>query len=242
MIHYKHMQIVGHRGAPGMALENTRDSFQAAIRAGVDWIEFDVRATSDGHVVVFHDPHTLRMSGKFHVISRTPLAALQRLRLHGNQSMPTLSEALNSIGGQAKVMIEIKSAGCGAAVVNNIMRLINKGVRYDEFRVGSFKPEWLRQVWELNPQIPLVLFHRPHRPLRFLHVKGLELKGVGFYYHLLPRSLIELAHLHGLEVYAFPIITSAIDTPSRAQAKRLARRGVDIVATNRPGRLRNLSS
>ena len=47
--------IIGHRGAAGLAPENTLESFEAAIAAGADCIEFDVRRTSDGKGVVFHD-------------------------------------------------------------------------------------------------------------------------------------------------------------------------------------------
>ncbi|MGK7312750.1 MAG: glycerophosphodiester phosphodiesterase [Candidatus Longimicrobiales bacterium M2_2A_002] len=48
--------LIGHRGAAGLAPENTLPSFrEAAERWGVDMIELDVRATVDGHCVVIHD-------------------------------------------------------------------------------------------------------------------------------------------------------------------------------------------
>jgi len=47
--------IVGHRGAPRRARENTIESFDWAESLGVDAIEFDVRQTRDGEAVVFHD-------------------------------------------------------------------------------------------------------------------------------------------------------------------------------------------
>ena len=225
------MQIVGHRGAAGLATENTRDGLQAAIKAGVDWIEFDVRATGDGQVVVFHDGNTLRMSGKVYFISKTPLASLQRLRLHGGHSIPTLSEALNSIGGHAKILIEIKSAGCANAVVNNIRRLTKKGMRCSEFRVASFSPARLKEVQALDDKIPLTLLQLPHKPYRFLQLNGLVLKGVGFYHRLLPKRAIQLAEMHGLETYVF-----VVNSPRRAQM--FAKLGVDMIGTNRPDLLK----
>ena len=48
--------LQGHRGARGLAPESTIASFDAAIAHGVTGIEFDVRLTGDGEVVVWHDP------------------------------------------------------------------------------------------------------------------------------------------------------------------------------------------
>lgn len=49
------MKIIGHRGARGEATENTRTSVDAAIRAGVDMIEVDLRISGDP-IVLSHDP------------------------------------------------------------------------------------------------------------------------------------------------------------------------------------------
>src|SRR4026208_948606 len=54
--------IIGHRGASAGAPENTMAAFRAAIAAGADGIEFDVRLSRDGVPVVIHDS-TLRRTG-----------------------------------------------------------------------------------------------------------------------------------------------------------------------------------
>lgn len=46
----------GHRGAAGVAPENTIVSFRRAAADGADVLELDVHATADGEVVVLHDP------------------------------------------------------------------------------------------------------------------------------------------------------------------------------------------
>jgi glycerophosphoryl diester phosphodiesterase len=46
----------GHRGAAGVAPENTIVSFRRACADGADVLELDVHATADGEVVVLHDP------------------------------------------------------------------------------------------------------------------------------------------------------------------------------------------
>ena len=49
-------RLFGHRGAAGVAPENTLPSFRRALADGVDVFELDVHATRDGEVVVLHDP------------------------------------------------------------------------------------------------------------------------------------------------------------------------------------------
>lgn len=47
--------LQGHRGARGLAPENTLPAFAAALTLGVDTLEFDVGVTKDGQVVIAHD-------------------------------------------------------------------------------------------------------------------------------------------------------------------------------------------
>ena len=52
--------VVGHRGNSAHAPENTLESFDQAVALGVDALEFDIRLTADGEVVVHHDPTVAR--------------------------------------------------------------------------------------------------------------------------------------------------------------------------------------
>jgi glycerophosphoryl diester phosphodiesterase len=47
--------IIGHRGAPHQACENTIESFVQALRLGANALELDVSMTSDGQLVLWHD-------------------------------------------------------------------------------------------------------------------------------------------------------------------------------------------
>ena len=49
------LKRVGHKGADLVTPGNTVESFQAALEAGVDMIEFDVLKLEDGRVVLAHD-------------------------------------------------------------------------------------------------------------------------------------------------------------------------------------------
>jgi len=76
--------VVAHRGASAAAPENTLEAFALAATLGADWVELDVRVTSDHVLVVHHDPHL----GDGRVIVDTPAHELPA-------SVPTLAAALD---------------------------------------------------------------------------------------------------------------------------------------------------
>jgi len=47
--------VIGHRGAAGLAPENTISAFKKALNLGVDAIELDVHLSADKILVVYHD-------------------------------------------------------------------------------------------------------------------------------------------------------------------------------------------
>ncbi len=62
--------LQGHRGARGLAPENTLPAFERALALGVTTLELDVAVTKDGVVVISHDTalnpdHTRDASGRF---------------------------------------------------------------------------------------------------------------------------------------------------------------------------------
>ena len=54
--------VTAHRGFSGKYPENTLPAFDAAYRLGVDIIEFDVRESIDGELIIMHDPTVDRTS------------------------------------------------------------------------------------------------------------------------------------------------------------------------------------
>jgi len=72
-------RLFGHRGNSADFPENTLPAFADAIAAGLPYLELDIRATLDGHVVVLHDASLLRTCGVDREITAMPLDEVQRL-------------------------------------------------------------------------------------------------------------------------------------------------------------------
>lgn len=71
------MKIYAHRGFSYKYPEASRLAYEKAIAAGADGFECDIRLTSDGVPICFHDRTTERISGQKAVISKSNLATLR---------------------------------------------------------------------------------------------------------------------------------------------------------------------
>src|SRR5690606_32908259 len=107
--------VTAHRGAALMAPENTLAAFHAAIDAGADAIEFDVRLSADGAVVVFHDRDFRRVANDPRTVAETPLSAMRDIDIgswfdprFSGERIQTLSEALAFIDRRALALVELK--------------------------------------------------------------------------------------------------------------------------------------
>lgn len=101
-------RLVAHRGDHTGAgiLENTLAAFDAADRAGVWGIEFDIRWTADLEPVVCHDPDLNRVFGDKTTISSVNYKQLKR----AYPQVPHLEDVVKRYGGQRHLMIELKQA------------------------------------------------------------------------------------------------------------------------------------
>lgn len=94
--------VIGHRGSPRAAPENTLASFRQAARDGATWVEFDVALTSDGRAVIFHDDDLDRTSDGTGPLAVMPFDAVLNLDAgswfgpdFAGEPVPTLEEALD---------------------------------------------------------------------------------------------------------------------------------------------------
>jgi glycerophosphoryl diester phosphodiesterase len=108
---------IAHRGVRKFAPENTLPSFEKSIDMGMDYVEIDVRATSDGILVLSHDSTVDRMTngtGKVDELTLDHIKALDASTgFDGNfhaTEIPTLDETLQICRGRMGVYVDLKNA------------------------------------------------------------------------------------------------------------------------------------
>jgi glycerophosphoryl diester phosphodiesterase len=144
-----YFQVVGHRGAPMEAPENTLLSFRRAIESGVDWIEFDLRESRDGVLVVIHDDTVDRTTDGHGMVGDMAFGELEKLDAGNGQTIPSLQRVIDLAKGRVKMDMEIKEKGTEGDVVDAI---INNGIT-GQCMVSSFIYDSIKRVKELSPEI-----------------------------------------------------------------------------------------
>lgn len=129
--------IFGHRGAAGLAPENTLGSFARAVELGVDGVEMDVRMCGK-RAVVIHDVDVDRTTNGSGPVADHSFSALRTLDAGCGQSIPTLQEALEVIPREVMVNIELKGPGTGEPVANIVDRQLGSDRRSRSLLVSSF--------------------------------------------------------------------------------------------------------
>ena len=107
---------IAHRGGLALGPENTLTTFARTTALGVRYLETDVRTTSDGALVCFHDATLERVTGEPGSVAGHTLSSLRRLRVGGNEQVPTLAEALAEFP-DAFFAIDLKDEAAGPALV-----------------------------------------------------------------------------------------------------------------------------
>lgn len=218
------MKIIGHRGAAGSELENTLASLQKAIHLGVYAIEFDVRRTKDGHLVVCHDADLKRIANDSRKISDLSLKTLQKIPLHSSSDVPSLKEAMEVIGSK-RAVIELKDSDCAEELLKVLSEFPSSNVT-----VASFKHSELAILRKLDANIKLYGLERTN-PFDIIHVaKRLNLNGIGLNYWLLNPLTYWLAKRAGLEMYVY-----TVDRPFQARFLNILYPDVGL-CTNYPER------
>jgi hypothetical protein len=126
----KGTDIICHRGASEHAHENTLEALRATFELGGDGNEFDIRATKDGVLVVFHDDMLDRLLEAYGDVSEVSWEELQRFRFRnpgrfGDQCrIPTLVEVFELHRRYAGLMhLDIKRPGLDAAIAELLTRM-----------------------------------------------------------------------------------------------------------------------
>lgn len=222
------MLIIGHRGAVGLAPENSLEALRAARRAGADIIEIDIRLTKDNVPVVIHDRNTARTHGEKVTVANVTLDELQAYQL--SPAILTLDEVLDRFFGKILLNIELKSPGSGEIVAEKIKDRIKKPGEWDNVIVSSFSWNELRAARHACSAINLALLESIN-PFSFLVLhRSIGLTAVGF--HRLHTNSFATEIAKRLKIFTYAYTVNRADT-----AKKLNEKGIDGIVTDHPDRL-----
>lgn len=150
------MKIIGHRGAAGLATENTLRAIRAANKAGVDAVEVDIRLSTDGHIVLSHDASLERVFGIETKVSELSKKELGKIKSVDDDHVATLVQAMKELG-ETEIIIEGKSGDWAKPLAEFLL----KHPKRQQCSVISFNHQELAVFKGLVPTVPVyVLEHR----------------------------------------------------------------------------------
>ncbi len=154
-------RVVGHRGSPTKALENTRESFDRAEADGADGFELDVRLTLDGEVVVHHDSEVVLLGRRVPLATVTipELTEMPVERGGFRGFVPTLRDVFLRYGPTGRTLVEMKAGPSPrpGLLEFRVAALIAQLHLFDRVVVLSFSADMLRRIREIEPRIETCL-------------------------------------------------------------------------------------
>ena len=235
------MKLLAHRGASRDAPENTLDAFEEALRQGADGLELDVMTCGSGELVVCHDEHLDRLAGLDWEVRWTGWERLRRADVgtrlgFAPARIPLLDEVLEMIPrGEFRLNVELKCERVedDGLSLKAAERVLAHGLE-DQVVFSSFNPLCLLRLAGKWPHLKRGYLVEPERKVA-LQEKVLAPLCANFAIHpyaaTVTREKVAAWHAHGWEVAAWTV-------DDLAEAGRLREAGVDVLITNRPGKLR----
>lgn len=219
------MKIIGHRGARGLAPENTIASLRKALEHNVDELEFDLRVTKDGVVILHHDPSLLEPDGKRLKIADYTYSEL----LARKPDLPTFEEVLETIGHPVPLYVEVKRKEPVKPIVKIIKAYLSKGWKPEYFLLGSKSQKTLLQLNDALPEIEKIVIEpwsgvRATRRARQVKAKRLAMNELWLW-----SGFIKMMARGGWQLSAYPL-------NNVKKARRWERYGLAGVITDFPDR------
>jgi len=226
--------IVGHRGAPRRARENTLESLDFAETFGVDAVEIDVRPTRDGEAVLFHDEDVVLGSQRIPVRSFTA-REIEKLLIPselGEYRIPRLEQVFHRYGPALRYVVEVKS-GPGmphGTMARRVARLASEFGVAGRCLIASFDAEFLKRMRETDKDAALsfifdhpVALPAPGQPAPLFP----PVDAIAPRRDLVSPTLLAQASAAGLTVHPW-----TVDEPD--EVRKLLAAGVASITTNAP--------
>jgi glycerophosphoryl diester phosphodiesterase len=222
--------VFAHRGAGSFAPENSLPAFEKAIKMGCDGIELDVRRSADGHIIVFHDRHTYRMTRVRGNIHRLNLSDIRSLYLKQSnfplEKIPTLPEILDLAGKNVLINIDVKKENfSNNGFEEKILQIIDDFKCINNVIISSFNPFLLKKIALLNPKIHLGFIFRNRSSMMMLN--GHPVKSLHARFPILSIKYLSNLYQRSSKVYAWTV-------DEGKKMIELIKKGVDGIITNKP--------
>lgn len=198
--------VIAHRGGKSLAkVENTTEAFQTAIDLKIMMVEFDVRKTSDGKIIVFHNNHY-----KHEKLNTLTYSSICEKTKEAGYCVPLLSDVLKECQDNIMLDIELKEAGYESEVLDLVMQYYDT----NQFIITSFLDSVVKRVKQLNPHIKVgLLLGYEHASLwrrfsEFFPVKRLQTSGADFvapHFRLVTPMLVKSCRLHHYDVVVWTV-------------------------------------
>jgi glycerophosphoryl diester phosphodiesterase len=215
--------ILGHRGAPREAPENTMRAFRLALEQGADGVELDVQPSADGVPVILHDDTLDRTTDAAGDVAELAWERISAARA-GGEPVPRLEEvaAWAAVTG-AFLNVEIKRPGVEAAALAAIAAAGRMGATlFSSFDVAS-----VAEVRRLDPSAACWLLTERWGADVLESARDLGVGGVCLHDPLATPAVLDALRGAGLGAVVW-----TVDKPGRIRA--LLRSGVAGVITNFP--------
>ena len=237
------IHTIAHRGDSSAAPENTIAAFDAAVAAGSDLIEIDLRRTADGAAAVIHDASALRTTGidaAVATIRSDELGAADAgswfAPAFAGARVPMFGEVAEWGAAQPDVgwLVEFKGRWSAADLAGPVAAIRDHGLA-DRTILQSFEPDTVAAAQVAAPDLPraLLVYGRQDPDLLLERLRALEAAGCNPIGQL-PNEMPGLAGR--LRDAAYSVFPWTLDEPDEWGAAAGA--GVDGVITNRPGQFR----
>jgi glycerophosphoryl diester phosphodiesterase len=220
---------VGHKGADLIAPGNTVASFDAALAAGVDMIEFDVLPAANGQLVLAHDGRDLLDRGVLTLdqgLDHLAASAFEAIELDVDLKLPgyelEVIGALSSRGLLSRTLISSQFRESLA-----VIRAAEPSVRLG-WSVPKLRQDPFRNPLMWIPASAVVIAWRQGLPYRAARaIKARECDALMAHWRLITPRLVRSVRTAGGELYAW-----TVDDPARIRA--LQSLGVTGVISNDP--------
>jgi glycerophosphoryl diester phosphodiesterase len=205
-LNFTDMLKIAHRGAKAYEPENTLQAFQKALDLHSDGIELDVHLSADGHIIVMHDDTIDKMTNGKGDINSYTLAELKSFRIAGKFQIPTLNEVFDLVDKKCFINVELKNADTSKNVVSLIEEYINKkSWNYEHFIISSFDWNALKEVQNLNPNIPIGVLTEEDLDMALAFAETIKAKAIHPDFQLLNKEKVLQIQEKGFLVFPWTV-------------------------------------